>query len=937
MLMAILQENGRKINPPLLQKMVRDDVCWDKADKPWRRLPFWLVLRVSVARFLAEAVGGPAGRVEYKFLIANLLASFLTDARGSDISVPQLHLLKTKLCRRLVKLDADKELAQDSLVAARIDNLLEQLRPTLSNSIHKTTAYIEAEWSQQKSSMLKGIPPLPRQAHPDDLRLELRGSGVYLNNVLSGFSRPRPVRNLDGVFQITAEEAAKQHMNLFSFSHFSLVDLEATCEDFCNDRAPSSPEETCATASKLISNYLKRAMPLYDGNAEQNSLMILTVMELWVELDKAACTAYPLIRDYNTLFHPDLLDPLLIPQFKDMKRVQKIQAYLRERLNNCDHSSANLFDDPGRGCFAHRWYEESPDSTAMSALHDSIESQAENMRLCKQNEWKKKTAEYNDLSRQIDQSSCIYRVDDDNPLGRGRHDPRCDRCKMMARQSGMRIEAYEHPLPSDAVTARVVIFELMCPPTFAKYRQTTWQVLSRLALQWSEPSPPPKCFVREYQQLAAFANLTQSTFALASTTKSCEFPAVEPFTLTNHSTVLTTHYSWMHFPVEWDSGRDSVCRPNGLRVGYFDATSSCWPGRRRCRPTFLHHVRLQIPRTSPFHKLLQNEAFAEFTYGPSSYDVMSAVSNCPAGLNVHEYLAFQTVASGKARRWLAILTELGSSNLNFSNEATTTLLNHLALQCGPPGENSDPFRLSHSIFRDEMFCTKLADQLLQRLESLSANWRETHLLDTIITFALRLADFSSTVRLSRVSEKALAVLIQAREICVRWFILLRTETYKSIDSATSKSCQQYALWAALLCKRTFAVRLSQPDLLDTSSLEMYIQGSITAQDNLVFKVEELPQLLHYAVIRDLRLSYRLRELVLNSIMQNPSALSSSLKELWPETEGFPRKLSKVVPETNGWISCVAKSCEEAAAQNVLYNVAEGILLIDGRPIGVSYE
>ena len=53
---------------------------------------------------------------------------------------------------------------------------------------------------------------------------------------------------------------------------------------------------------------------------------------------------------------------------------------------------------------------------------------------------------------------------------------------------------------------------------------------------------------------------------------------------------------------------------------------------------------------------------------------MASAANCPPGINANEYLAFQTVASGKNRRWLAILTELGSSNLNFSNEAHSNIV-----------------------------------------------------------------------------------------------------------------------------------------------------------------------------------------------------------------------------------------------------------------------
>ena len=73
-------------------------------------------------------------------------------------------------------------------------------------------------------------------------------------------------------------------------------------------------------------------------------------------------------------------------------------------------------------------------------------------------------------------------------------------------------------------------------------------------------------------------------------------------------------------------------------------------------------------------------------------------------------MSFQTLFSGKSRRWLQILVELGSSNLNFSTEATTTLMTFLALQI-EPGDKENSLRVVHRVFRDEAFCKRLVDQL----------------------------------------------------------------------------------------------------------------------------------------------------------------------------------------------------------------------------------
>lgn len=311
---------------------------------------------------------------------------------------------------------------------------------------------------------------------------------------------------------------------------------------------------------------------------------------------------------------------------------------------------------------------------------------------------------------------------------------------------------------------------------------------------------------------------------------------------------------------------------------------------------------------------------------------MATVSTCPAGINVHEYLAFQTVASGKSRRWLAILTELASANLNFSNEATMILVRHLIHQCGPLGKSKDSFRLIHEIFRDEAFCEKLIQQLSHRLESLSANWRETSLMEVIISIALRIFDLAVAANHSSATVQAASLLSRARHICVRWFTLLRVETYQTTDSETAQRYQQYALWAALLCKQTFGGHVSYTLEMDDSLLAIFIQSSIVAQENLVAKVDTLPGLLQHAIIRDLRMSYSIRDTISSAILSSPAVFGEALEEVWPKDEGCNRTLSELVPQHTSWISCVATNGEDCQ-QQVFYNFVEGIFLVDGHAIG----
>lgn len=76
-------------------------------------------------------------------------------------------------------------------------------------------------------------------------------------------------------------------------------------------------------------------------------------------------------------------------------------------------------------------------------------------------------------------------------------------------------------------------------------------------------------------------------------------------------------------------------------------------------------------------------------------------------------------------------------------------------------------------------------------------------METIITFTLRRLDFAWAGEMEQVSNQAPFILLRARSTCVRWFQLLRAESYKVTDDETAQRFQQYALWASLLCRRAF--------------------------------------------------------------------------------------------------------------------------------------
>lgn len=277
--------------------------------------------------------------------------------------------------------------------------------------------------------------------------------------------------------------------------------------------------------------------------------------------------------------------------------------------------------------------------------------------------------------------------------------------------------------------------------------------------------------------------------------------------------------------------------------------------------------------------------------------MIASQTKCPPGLNVHEYISFQALFSGKSRRWPQILVELGSSNINFSTEGSAALMNFLTLQAGPANvvNANDPLGIVHGIARDADFCSKLLEQLNHRLDGITFNWRETNSMEMLITISMWLFEFSNDIR-----SGAAAALHKARNITLGWITALRADLRNSADSVAIRNCSRYLFWAALLCRRTFGIYEGALMSLEPEALVSYINCSITLQDNLVADPASLPNNLRCALIRDFKMAYRLRYILKSALIAHPQCLASAITSIWPGSQ--QREFSSPIfdPEPYQW-------------------------------------
>ncbi|PQE21089.1 p-loop containing nucleoside triphosphate hydrolase protein [Rutstroemia sp. NJR-2017a WRK4] len=904
MLTALLEstQHGRREYPPILRKRVHDDVCWFDAEKPWRRSPLWLMLRVSMQRRLCHLEGGHNGRVLYKFLVSLVLANLLGESL-QVVGIEQLSYLKTKLCRRLAKLEAEQQTASvnDRPV---YEQLFKATRPIFHNAVTMVSRHIEGSWNIFKSNNRRPVLPLPQRAPEADLRLRLPNSGIYLDSVLAEFRRPVMQPSSHNFSSIQFSAIGKEQVNAFVAWYSDLCEVESGIENIeTNLRPVFSDEDYCSLIAGHITNYISKSNGAYVSNPEETSTMLLGVMELWVSLDKTALIVCPLLKHYHSYFVPEMLDVLHCPLYKDMCRLQKIQEYLHSRQGG----SMTIFENPIRGCFADRYFDE---SAMLQELMELIKADASVARDKKKEEFKRMSDEYNALMREVSESTCLYT--DDEYLGRVHDDKACSKCYLTRKARRLRLTIFEYPLPSKTDEAKAVVFELSCPKWFASYRDATWKIVQSLASPQQALASEPRVLLNDYDGLKKYVKWHISSISLASPIKSFRI----------------THFESVRFP----AGVEDVLKPNGLKFSYWDTPSKSWPGsqNRRCI-TFAHHFQFLLPTGSPFAQLMFSAECAVGAEGPSSYQVVSNQTKTPAGLNVLEYAAYTSLLGGKTRRLTALLVELGSQNLNFGTEAVATLVKRLLLEAGPASLCNDPLRLVYQPFRDNQFCTRLITLLKQRLTGMSTNGRDNFAMETILTFLLRLMELAPP----ELRTETFALLTKARAIIELWLDNLRMEMQGATDAEVAKRCSRYTLFAALLCRRTFTHHLTSNKLLDRDEIRSFIESSITIQGNLSSDPAKLPLPLKHSIVRDLKFVHRMRFLLRDSFNAFPGALMLAIDRIWPQPEG--KRTVVLAPHFLGdpnpwWIETIIDT-EGVGPMLIDLHLLHGHLLVNCKPLG----
>lgn len=903
-LLSFLLASGKPAATKAVWKNTRDEVNWHDHLLPWRRSPLWLVTRVALQLIFSRAPGAQTEDAYKHFMVyhmSNILEQIndLPTALDCDI----LFGMSAKIHKRLRKLSTVNDLLRDFIHGS--------LRRT-NNILHGTWARVQKlESAPLPVSKLKSLDfvhdtlfSMPElSAFIDSLGKRGRTDTKIDFQLPYALTRHFP----DEIPDSYAFRGEHKMFDLIAFEAWVAISLDNWIE------VQKSEAGTCGKLRLLIEEYYAQASAQYDTDPESTSIMILTLLELWVACDKAAVSSYPILNEYNTGIPQQLFQALLLPLRSQMERLSRLETYLQTREKTAHLSTRHVFSSFGEPMsFSVRWFQQSSKHQILLA---DIERIAGNLKKSKLDEFTLKTARYTELMNLHAQHNCTFVQFWSETQKRHieEHSPKCRRCKYLDDAKNLQIDIYEWPLPHRSLESQSTVFELRVPEAFGHWRAATLLLRSQiLRMKYTSPRvPKAQCKLKDYKPLSKYFNSfgrRQDTIILLSEDKPYE------------SSKRTTK------AVGTSTEKDVVVR-NALHYRYYDTESNSFIGDMETSDKIEKACTYTLPEQSEaLQKFLSRPA--ERPSGLSPNTVIATQSDCPEHMSIEVYKALCTLPLGTRIQWQNILVQLHAPSVDFKQLEATLFVLQCIFQAGPSGD-LPAAREGHRPVVDREFGKELLDGLRNTLERIRENWQASHALFTCVSLTCRLSTLNTDPNLR---QSCLRFLSDTRDIVMAWLWSLKAKIHTAVDDEEQISLKSKVLHMALVSASTFDVDEEVlPDVLgDPRNASLFLACSVIIQQN------DLPphnQLLATLYRRWQRLSYRSRKTIVENINNGDGSLDGALCLSWPAYQGSGQ-WSSVSKEYDHWL--VSKVTADTVSDDQLtvhFNVLDGELLANAQPLG----
>ncbi|CEL53997.1 hypothetical protein RSOLAG1IB_11529 [Rhizoctonia solani AG-1 IB] len=689
---GFLRGFGISIDPPRYAKRLGDEVLWMNAQNPWRRSPIWLIVRIAVQTLLDS-------NDLYKNFMVYHHAALLSKCCKSSFSSDLLYAMRIKVAKRLDKI---------------INIALRFVVHAAEAAANDTQGLLQGRWDDIQSTQAQSRSPNLSEVDLDSaINHTLPNTGDYLRQVFLCRSNtavpskflpnhsPR-LENVDDFSQYNDEALTQSFCN---DPHLALFDFETSVSENLATWTSTQRDYqgACFILSSCFRQYLKAAKSYYMVDAADQSIMILTLMHIWMAIDKLAINDCPLLENYSPEIPCDILDPLLLRTSLHLEQACIIQQHISTRFRNALVNNSSIFsEDPTSTCFAIQFFNSSPRHQEMKR---EIEEDAQRKKDNKIQELAEKNAKHARLDSEIQGMSCEYHYTD----GWRSHVRSCSRCYKVRQRNNIEIQPYEWPLPRHELAAKVAVFELDRPRSFTIWRDITYELL----VDFGTSSSRSQCnhaggTIEEYSPLSLWASAfsSSSRVTVASETKS----------------FMQAHYS---ASISIPATESSVCVNNGLNFKLYDKIAEAWGTGPFPDVLFSTFGTFKLPSKSPYQYL--DYAIQRTTH--TSNQVLADQCDCPKDLSLHEHIAFGTLRSGARLQWMNIVRGLEENLLTFNAEEVWLIHTQASWQIGPLSE--DGSRQWHNELDVSEFGMLLISQCMQMLDRVKANWLQAKSLSII--------------------------------------------------------------------------------------------------------------------------------------------------------------------------------------------------------------
>ncbi|KAK7985571.1 hypothetical protein PG988_003193 [Apiospora saccharicola] len=892
LLASILLSFGSEASVNRIRKHTREEVSYKKSKLPWRRSPIWLLVRVTLQLSFQQA--DPLGSKTYKTFMLYLLSNILEAAEAQSLESDILYTMSAKIARRLTKLgDSDRGAWVESIRKAMF-----KTSKTLDDRWTSIRKFAEVPIKTSEVSTLNW----DRDMHLDLPNLDEFLSSINRRERLStsdNFSPDSRVQSLpESVLpRIDHSDDDYKPFQLAEIERWVAINMDRWIQ--ANMNGP----QTCENLANFLLGYHRLGEDHYRDSPEGNSRMLLTVLEIWIALDKSATNFIPLMRQYRPQIPINLFKGLLLGQMRDMERLFQAENYVLGR----DEAAARLnkpsiFSSFGvDGCFSVQYFDQSAQNQEL--LFD-IETSACADRQEKLKELHYLQGRYRKLMDLHTNSSCQTYDDIDRwgaPIKR--HSSSCCHCGYHNEANNLSIFVHEWPLPSDRLQAKSTVFELDPPSAFREWRDMTVYLVDDV-LKYPTPEDRP----HDRYPLANYHGLSQWQKA----------PVQRVYPLSGVKPHINTH---RYEKVIVNLSEDEVCVNNGLRLHYFDGTRDTFLSEFSPSDAQFKQCTLKLPSRSavltPYLLRTHNRPS-----GKTPNEVLAEQHLCPSHLSLAEGKALMTLSYGHEIRWLELLTQLASPRLDFGKPETATFLLQLNLQAGPNTARV-ALRDSHQCLALPKFCLQLSKALDAGISRIERNPEAFLALWSFIALAARGLTINENFR-----DRFLDLMARCRDISYRWAKLLYEKSLTAEDEEQRRQFRDMMFDIALVCLDSFNADqvYLQHILSSPMAVSILIEMSIRVHDNIELrKTAQKDPIQAVLFDRWQSLMYRSSTVVSELVVKHEKGgLDLAIKRCWPTyhrgTAWHP------APSAEYWLETSSSSLQ------VLYNTFTGELLVGGSPL-----